>query len=91
MRTSLFATFLLVVTHARQIAQEQLRGLATPDQRAPRANTAGGTTTTNELSLRLAGPNLTYMAEFGIGSPPQRFELGIVSTTLSVLPLHDGS
>ncbi|KAK7946184.1 elongation factor g mitochondrial precursor protein [Apiospora aurea] len=46
---------------------------------------------TNELAIRLAGPNLTYTAEFGIGTPQQKIELGISSTTLSVVPLHDGS
>ncbi|KAK8103101.1 Acid protease [Apiospora sp. TS-2023a] len=84
MRTSLVATILFAVTHARQRAQPQLH---TPDEEEPpstqdprvaRANTAGGTIT-NELSLRLAGPNVTYTAEFGIGSPPQKFELGISS------------
>ncbi|KAK7973333.1 hypothetical protein PG996_007563 [Apiospora saccharicola] len=96
MRPSLVATILFAATHARQRAQPQLH---TPDEKEPpstqdprvaRANTAGGTTT-NELNLRLAGPNVTYTAEFGIGTPPQRFELIISSSTLSALPLHDGS
>ncbi|KAK8070520.1 aspartic peptidase domain-containing protein [Apiospora hydei] len=59
------------------------------DDHNRRANAATGNTT-NELRIRLAGPNLTYTAEFGIGTPQQKLELGI-TTTLSVVPLHDDS
>lgn len=99
MRTSLVAAILFAVIHARQRAHaQQLRILNPPGDNEspstqyhviPRANTASGTTA-HELTLRLGGPNITYTAEFGIGTPPQKIELGISSIALSSLRLHDG-
>ncbi|KAK6857095.1 hypothetical protein PG995_007282 [Apiospora arundinis] len=91
MRTSppIVAIF-LAASQARQgVSQAVIPAADSPDHQHRRANVAGSTA--NELSLRLNGPNLTYTAEFGIGTPPQNVELRVDSSNLSVVPSHDGS
>ncbi|KAK8005032.1 acid protease [Apiospora arundinis] len=91
MRTSPpIAAIFLAASQARQgVSQAVIPAADSPDNQHRRANVVGSTA--NELSLRLNGPNLTYTAEFGIGTPPQKIELRVDSSNLSVVPSHDGS